>query len=1009
MDNFAPLKYPCNKTTDPDPEFHPLRPYPGSPCDPLIPRKIPEAPLSTNPDKMYLTYFCGKSMNVAGTDQTIDVIRICGLDVIPSPIPTPYIDFPGIRSHEQESPRYRCDTTTTDICYLKKIDWDLEYDLSSAQLPFMGNTEIDYSDVVKVNGYLNWYLNGTIYQAEQLPLNGLDPNDSRRITTFSGPLNKLVPKLWSDELKNTLATGPVFTDYHNYLVACKKNIDYGYVRDALKQLFDSIFHNIFDEIRIIGIILSNGWQYIGEVGRALVDIYYAIVKGTIHLPPQSQDIAQAAQIFIGHGLTAIGNNLANVETILNLGRDIIYNIGAVLQAFSLDLIESCETSNDEWRLTRVASQNWPRIMPYVPFSTLEDTTGEVTVSVIPANQPTSPDIDGTILSISLHIDAPSDSRLYFPHLRAALALTNILEGTYRPIMTPTPPISNLSPTVVSQKITKHQGIDDTTVIQRAYEWPGILTRNTEVRENAPAPTPLYDADKLCDLVKSKTNQGDTLKPGPNPLPNGTKSINATLTYYQLMRYTPRLAIQCAGVPCPAVNPGGLCVNDPCLNMDAECNITDKICCTDEIAGGYDTVEGNCPFLSDCQHADANLYCLPPQQAYECRVDPINGVYLQQYPYSCATRGDPRNGWVCCGPEAQICRGNDAPDGPIDYFCRTVCNTQALCGQYPPAGCLTCHWETNYTLTPNPPYCPAWPTRELKSAARTNVFTKTPIIERLYDLLISEPQSLLRRWLPKLPLSATSSSTIKSGKDSTIPASTSVNYRGLTNYLQNTRVTAGNGGGGALYFPHLGSISDYLLGSPTGENLNLQRLLRPKGFIGSVGMGNFGTGINCNTNLPPQSISCVDKANYVHVAEIWTGMPEGTHAEMCFDDVVYRANAAGVNPGLSLLVWLNESDASNYDWRTPVEDFGIHTGQYNTPNDFSTQITGHLINIPLMASRCASELAACGGNDACRAHIFGALYLVGNTCIPNQAAIDYGDSLLNDVWSWIGGGCAFPFP
>ncbi len=275
-------------------------------------------------------------------------------------------------------------------------------------------------------------------------------------------------------------------------------------------------------------------------------------------------------------------------------------------------------------------------------------------------------------------------------------------------------------------------------------------------------------------------------------------------------------------------------------------------------------------------------------------------------------------------------------------------------------------------------------------------------------MIYQPQSLLRRWLPKLPLSATSASTLLTGKDSTVPVSTSVNYTGTTDQLFNPRVTAGRGGGGSLYFPHLGSLSDYLLGYPNGENLNLQRLLRPKGFIGRVGIDNLSGVINCNTNVPDQSISCVDRANYIDVAERWTSMPEGTHAELCFNDVVYRANAAGVNPGMSLLVWLNESDASNYDWRTPVEDFGIHTGQYNNPNDFNTQITGHLVNIPLMASRCASELSACGGNDACRAHIFGALYLTGDSCTPNAADIAYGNGLM-EVWSWIGGGCSFPFP
>mgnify|MGYP001601438821 CR=1 FL=1 len=43
-EGFNPLKYyPCDGNPA-DPEYHPLRPYPGSPCDPLIPKSIPEAP-----------------------------------------------------------------------------------------------------------------------------------------------------------------------------------------------------------------------------------------------------------------------------------------------------------------------------------------------------------------------------------------------------------------------------------------------------------------------------------------------------------------------------------------------------------------------------------------------------------------------------------------------------------------------------------------------------------------------------------------------------------------------------------------------------------------------------------------------------------------------------------------------------------------------------------------------------------------------------------------------------
>ena len=53
-EGFNPLKYyPCSGNPA-DPEYHPLRPYPGSPCDPLISRSVPEAPLTS--EKKFNTF-----------------------------------------------------------------------------------------------------------------------------------------------------------------------------------------------------------------------------------------------------------------------------------------------------------------------------------------------------------------------------------------------------------------------------------------------------------------------------------------------------------------------------------------------------------------------------------------------------------------------------------------------------------------------------------------------------------------------------------------------------------------------------------------------------------------------------------------------------------------------------------------------------------------------------------------------------------------------------------------
>lgn len=94
----------------------------------------------------------------------------------------------------------------------------------------------------RVNEYLSWYLNGTLFRAEDDPLSHTEETDIKRLTTFSGPLNKLLPQeiQWINKIAtNTLnsqrdsvqKTGRVDEiktranqDRHDQIVACTKGI-----------------------------------------------------------------------------------------------------------------------------------------------------------------------------------------------------------------------------------------------------------------------------------------------------------------------------------------------------------------------------------------------------------------------------------------------------------------------------------------------------------------------------------------------------------------------------------------------------------------------------------------------------------------------------------------------------------------------------------------------------------------------------------------------------------------
>lgn len=761
---FLPqLRYPCRQTTSP--EFHPLRPYPASPCDPLIPRKIPEAPASTDPEKLYLTFKCAKSLNTSGTVTVVDVVDVPSLPALPS---NPMDATPEVM--------YRCNPSinTTEVCFTKDISFALAISLSAAELPILGNAQLLLDDQTKANSYLNWYLNGTVLHSEQLPLNASNPAGAQRLTTYSGPLAKLLPQTAQTALRQTLQNTAVSVDVHNYRL-------YGGTRLA----------------------------------SAPISLY-----------------------------------------------------------------------------------------KFVPFASNEDVTSEVTASVIRSQQPPS---DGQILTIDLIINSPTDSRLYFANMRSAKALSDLLASVHKPLTTPTPPLSPSDPLISSQRITQHQGRpgvvpggSDDTIVQIDREYPGStqITRNTEVIENSPAPAALYTPSPPdCEITDTRINPGDNLL---------GSTINATLTYRQLFRYTPREITRFEPPDC--ITEGGLCSDSsafPC-----------------------------------CWHS-----CEGYQEA-ECRGDP-----------------------VCHNLTESICEASSM-----------------------------CEWHDEELG-----HCPRWPRHEITSAARVSVFTKTPLIERIYDTLVTGSQSVLRRWLPRRPDSIPDNVYLKSSREETIPGTTSVTYTGTTADLNNPRVTAGSGtSGAALYFPHLGSLSDYFLGAPSFENNNLQRHFRPRRY-GNLELPLIMSDINCNQSVPQTDTPCVNRENYFRIAEAWLTRGH-TNARECYNDAVRRAQAGGVNPGLVLLTWVNESDASNYDaFDYPIEDFGVHTGPYSNPNDFNSQITGYINHVNFIRTACASQLAS--GADPVR--VYAARYMT-SSCIGNPLTDNYADGL-RVKWSWIGGSCPFPFP
>jgi len=479
-DDFPdPLMYPCDDTTNP--EFHPLRPYPASPCDPLIPRKNPEASF-TGGDDRWLTFTCGKSLNAKGDISGFPSSYSCA----------EYNNRPLWPGHAAADPNeiYRCsnvlctDPTATfpaPLCAVRRIPFNVSVSLSTAEFPIIGNTQDSLDDATKVNHYLDWYLNGTIQQTEQIDLDPYSLDDMRRLVNYSGPLKKLLAKDTLDRVHTTLTLDPpVFRQIHNSIVD-----DPSRLRDA----WPAIFKNI---------------------------------------------------------------PLAGLEDIVG---ELTVSIIPLQQAGNTDPASNITT---------------PRLQP-----------GEGIV--YPETDPANPS------AITLTITNPSDSRLYFPHLRNSSALSDLLAATVRPAPSRVNPSDR---NLLTTQIDQYQGRPpdvangDGTPIQPEYGEgaysPSTLTRNTEVIEGQPAPPPLFNThDQICDLGDVRVNPGDDLY---------GSTVNATLTYSQGFSYTP--AIQ-PPIP-PSCGGGDLadCTNlsDPTGqtgDFDRCCDLLVTRCEDIDFGAGYD--------------------------------------------------------------------------------------------------------------------------------------------------------------------------------------------------------------------------------------------------------------------------------------------------------------------------------------------------------------------------------------------------------------------------------------
>lgn len=319
-----------------------------------------------------------------------------------------------------------------------------------------------------------------------------------------------------------------------------------------------------------------------------------------------------------------------------------------------------------------------------------------------------------------------------------------------------------------------------------------------------------------------------------------------------------------------------------------------------------------------------------------------------------------------------------------YLCRT-----SLYGYCVPND-WTCNVNKGKIDCPAGYFCGASCSSPVQECTKTvnvylSVVSKTPKVDEVWSRTVAGASAIFKRIFPKVGPGGAILGILD------IPAATKVTYVGA-NFAGNPG-NQRSGEGAELYFPHIGGIQEYFL-------KGIQTILRPKGFGEQILSGAPGTipssgEIDCDQSAPDVSLKgTLDKQATFQLALNWVSGQPGNHVLECYNDVVKRAKSKGVNAALLLLIWLNESNASNYN--LSVEDFGIHD---SSVRGFVPQIT-QFLNLP---SSYKSNYSQCfgKGNDM---QAFLRIFRSGNC--TDQKGLDYANDI-KSRWPWVSPGCQFP--
>ena len=210
-------------------------------------------------------------------------------------------------------------------------------------------------------------------------------------------------------------------------------------------------------------------------------------------------------------------------------------------------------------------------------------------------------------------------------------------------------------------------------------------------------------------------------------------------------------------------------------------------------------------------------------------------------------------------------------------------------------------------------CNSQTSQKCSKKVNINLSTESniPLVDDVWSRLVAGSMSVFKKIFPK---TNTEGSV---GKIIDIAGSSNITYSGTGMDTSNTD----------LKIPHVGGVSEYFL-------KGIQTALRPKGYGESLSfaendISDFPDNIEIDCDQTAADVSSlapklISKEDYHKLVVAWEGQ-EGDHVLECYNDVVRKSIEANVNPAFTLLLWVNESGASNYN--ISKQDFGINSSKY----------------------------------------------------------------------------------